>query len=160
MTHPTKAIYFNLLTDFAKLSAQNAEAPLFDKKDVEATMERIEVVDFDQTIDVNGIKVKAQLGRGGYEGATASWHPSTVLLSLLVFLRISEYLHTIEPMNVSFFFVFVMMCDINLALLVGKACGTAKYESRPVSLAVAVFLLSADHAISCRSCVGCCHVYG
>lgn len=57
MTHPTKAIYFNLLTDFAKLSAQNAEAPLFDKKDVEATMERIEVVDFDQTIDVNGIKV-------------------------------------------------------------------------------------------------------
>lgn len=58
MTHPTKAIYYNLLTDFAKLAAANAEAPLFDKKDVEATMERIEVVDFDQTIDVNGIKVR------------------------------------------------------------------------------------------------------
>jgi cleavage and polyadenylation specificity factor subunit 3 len=57
MTHPTKAIYFNLLTDFAKLADKGDEQPLFTKADVEATMDRIEVVDFDQTIDVNGIKV-------------------------------------------------------------------------------------------------------
>lgn len=64
MTHPTKAIYNNLLTDFAKLAASSAASgggeggpPLFDRKDVEASLERIEVVDFDQTIEVNGIQI-------------------------------------------------------------------------------------------------------
>jgi Cft2 family RNA processing exonuclease len=55
MTHPTKAIFYTLVSDFANLSG---EAALFGKKDVEACMDRIEVVDFDQTIFVDGIKVR------------------------------------------------------------------------------------------------------
>lgn len=66
MTHPTKAIYYTLLTDFANLAASGHEAPLFSKADVDATMDRIEVVDFDQTIEVNGIKV------GGIGGCSCS----------------------------------------------------------------------------------------
>jgi Cft2 family RNA processing exonuclease len=54
MTHPTKAIFYTLVSDFANLSGDDA---LFSKKDVEACMDRIEVVDFDQTILVDGIKV-------------------------------------------------------------------------------------------------------
>jgi Cft2 family RNA processing exonuclease len=55
MTHPTKAIFYTLVSDFANLSGEDA---LFSKKDVEACMERIEVADFDQTILVDGIKVR------------------------------------------------------------------------------------------------------
>jgi cleavage and polyadenylation specificity factor subunit 3 len=54
MTHPTKAIFYTLVSDFANLSGEDA---LFSRKDVEAAMERIEVVDFDQTIMVDGIQV-------------------------------------------------------------------------------------------------------
>lgn len=64
MTHPTKAIYYTLLSDFAKLAADNADTVLFTKADVDATMDKIEVVDFDQTIEVKGIKVSLG-GRGG-----------------------------------------------------------------------------------------------
>jgi hypothetical protein len=55
MTHPTKAIFYTLVSDFANLSGEDA---LFSKKDVEACMDRIEVLDFDQTILVDGIQVR------------------------------------------------------------------------------------------------------
>eukprot|EP00879_Flechtneria_rotunda_P030549 GHRR01033195.1.p1 GENE.GHRR01033195.1~~GHRR01033195.1.p1 ORF type:complete len:643 (+),score=196.64 GHRR01033195.1:256-2184(+) len=57
MTHPTKAIYHTLVADFAHLASSSSEEPLFSKKDVEVSMEKVEVVDFDQTITVAGIKI-------------------------------------------------------------------------------------------------------
>ncbi|WIA30437.1 hypothetical protein OEZ86_000521 [Tetradesmus obliquus] len=54
MTHPTKAIFHTLVSDFANLSGEDA---LFSKKDVEACMDRIEVIDFDQTLLVDGIQI-------------------------------------------------------------------------------------------------------
>lgn len=57
MTHPTKAIAHTLLKDFVKLSkSQNF---LYGDKDVEAATQRTEVIDFQQTIDIDGIKVTA-----------------------------------------------------------------------------------------------------
>eukprot|EP00195_Chlamydomonas_chlamydogama_P006597 CAMPEP_0202904758 /NCGR_PEP_ID=MMETSP1392-20130828/30978_1 /ASSEMBLY_ACC=CAM_ASM_000868 /TAXON_ID=225041 /ORGANISM="Chlamydomonas chlamydogama, Strain SAG 11-48b" /LENGTH=723 /DNA_ID=CAMNT_0049592553 /DNA_START=19 /DNA_END=2190 /DNA_ORIENTATION=+ len=57
MTHPTKAIYNSLLRDFAKSSKGSADEQLYDESDVEASLDRIEVIDFMQTLDVNGIKI-------------------------------------------------------------------------------------------------------
>eukprot|EP00889_Picochlorum_renovo_P001380 jgi/Picre1/28410/NNA_003815.t1 len=57
MTHPTKAIAHTLLKDFVKLSkSQNF---LYGDKDVEAATQRTEVIDFQQTIDIDGIKITA-----------------------------------------------------------------------------------------------------
>ena len=58
MTHPTKAIVHTLLKDFVKLTAQQA-SPLYSDKDVEAATARTEVIDFQQTIDVDGIRITA-----------------------------------------------------------------------------------------------------
>lgn len=55
MTHPTKAIFYQLLTDFVNLAGDDNQ--LATKKEVEAAMDRIEVIDFDQTIVVDGIGV-------------------------------------------------------------------------------------------------------
>ena len=55
MTHPTKAIVHTLLKDFVKVTG-NA---LYTDKDLEAATARTEVIDFHQTIDVDGIKVTA-----------------------------------------------------------------------------------------------------
>ena len=58
MTHPTKAVYSMLLRDFAKLTrAHSDDGALYTEKDVDASLEKIEVVDFHQTITVNGIQV-------------------------------------------------------------------------------------------------------
>ncbi|KAF8069419.1 CPSF73-I [Scenedesmus sp. PABB004] len=57
MTHPTKAIFYTLVSDFAHLSAAGGEEPLFTKRDVEAALDRIEVLDFDQTIEVAGMQI-------------------------------------------------------------------------------------------------------
>lgn len=56
MTHPTKAIYRTLLTDFLKVS-QNGDNLLYTESDLEESMQRIEVIDFHQSIEVDGIKV-------------------------------------------------------------------------------------------------------
>jgi hypothetical protein len=71
MTHPTKAIFFTLVKDFANLAANAGEEQLFTSKDVEDAMDRIEVLDFDQTIDVDGIKVNSN-GQHLYEGQPAA----------------------------------------------------------------------------------------
>ena len=52
MTHPTKAIMGTLLKDFVKVNrGMGTEEGLY------ATMARTELLDFHQTIDVDGIKV-------------------------------------------------------------------------------------------------------
>ncbi|MEW5299365.1 MAG: hypothetical protein WDW36_002388 [Sanguina aurantia] len=59
MTHPTKAIYHNLLKDFARMSQGGKDEALYSEEDLKASMDKIEVVDFDQTLEVNGIKITA-----------------------------------------------------------------------------------------------------
>ncbi len=58
MTHPTKAIYGTLLKDFVKVSRGSQDEVLYKDKDLEASLDRIEVMDFHQTIDLEGIKVR------------------------------------------------------------------------------------------------------
>ena len=54
MTHPTKAIVHTLLKDFVKLSND-----LYKDKDVEAATARTEVIDFQQTLNIDGVKITA-----------------------------------------------------------------------------------------------------
>lgn len=60
MTHPTKAIFRTLLKDFVKVSrsADGSDGgSLYTDKDLEVATERTEVIDFHQTIDIDGIRV-------------------------------------------------------------------------------------------------------
>ncbi|GAX76938.1 hypothetical protein CEUSTIGMA_g4385.t1 [Chlamydomonas eustigma] len=57
MTHPTKAIYHSLLRDFAKQGKGGVDEQLYSEADLDASMERIEVIDFMQTVVVNGIMI-------------------------------------------------------------------------------------------------------
>ncbi|KAK2663692.1 hypothetical protein Ddye_002266 [Dipteronia dyeriana] len=56
MTHATKAIYKLLLTDYVKVSKVSVEDMLFDEQDINRSMDKIEVLDFHQTLEINGIK--------------------------------------------------------------------------------------------------------
>ncbi|XP_024376319.1 cleavage and polyadenylation specificity factor subunit 3-I isoform X2 [Physcomitrium patens] len=56
MTHATKAIYKLLLSDFVKISKVSVDDMLYDEHDIARTMEKIEVIDFHQTMEVNGIR--------------------------------------------------------------------------------------------------------
>ncbi|KAL2928502.1 Cleavage and polyadenylation specificity factor subunit 3-I [Bienertia sinuspersici] len=56
MTHATKAIYRLLLSDYVKVSKVSVEDMLFDEQDILRSMDRIEVIDFHQTLEVNGIR--------------------------------------------------------------------------------------------------------
>lgn len=59
MTHPTKAIFYTLLQDFVRVSAPgSADEALYSEADLEAAMARAEVLDFDQSMEVDGIKVR------------------------------------------------------------------------------------------------------
>ncbi len=62
MTHPTKAICGTLLKDFIKLSGGKDGEPLYKPSDLTSALEKTEVLDFRQTIEVNGIKVVAFAG--------------------------------------------------------------------------------------------------
>lgn len=68
MTHPTKAIFYTLMCDFANLASDSA---LFTREDVDAAMKRIKVIDFEQTVTVDGIKV-GRRSEGQVEGGAAS----------------------------------------------------------------------------------------
>jgi len=58
MTHPTKAIYSMLLGDFVRLQkGADPNDVLFNEKDLQASLDKIEVVDFHQEVDVDGVKV-------------------------------------------------------------------------------------------------------
>ncbi|XP_057964148.1 cleavage and polyadenylation specificity factor subunit 3-I-like isoform X2 [Malania oleifera] len=56
MTHATKAIYKLLLSDYIKVSKVSVEDMLYDEQDILRSMEKIEVVDFHQTVEVGGIR--------------------------------------------------------------------------------------------------------
>ncbi|KAI3950699.1 hypothetical protein MKX01_030279 [Papaver californicum] len=56
MTHATKAIYRLLLSDYVKVSKVSVEDMLFDEQDIIKSMDKIEVIDFHQTLEVNGIR--------------------------------------------------------------------------------------------------------
>ncbi|KAF9602753.1 hypothetical protein IFM89_030909 [Coptis chinensis] len=56
MTHATKAIYNLLLSDYVKVSKVSVEDMLFDDQDIKRSMDKIEVIDFHQTVEVNGIR--------------------------------------------------------------------------------------------------------
>jgi hypothetical protein len=64
MTHPTRAIFHTLLSDFVRVSAGSADEGLYSESDLEAAMTKAEVIDFDQTVDLGGIQVGAGTGRG------------------------------------------------------------------------------------------------
>ena len=60
MTHPTKSIYNFVLQDFVKVSGiPSMEEQLFDEKDVENTLNKIQLIDFHQEKEHNGIKFSA-----------------------------------------------------------------------------------------------------
>ncbi|KAJ0077816.1 hypothetical protein Patl1_36706 [Pistacia atlantica] len=50
--HATKAIYKLLLTDYVKVSKVSVEDMLFDEQDINRSMDKIEVLDFHQTVEV------------------------------------------------------------------------------------------------------------
>eukprot|EP01126_Amoeba_proteus_P037952 TRINITY_DN3935_c0_g2_i7.p1 TRINITY_DN3935_c0_g2~~TRINITY_DN3935_c0_g2_i7.p1 ORF type:complete len:476 (-),score=76.44 TRINITY_DN3935_c0_g2_i7:873-2300(-) len=56
MTHPTKAIYKSLLTDYIRISNIAVEDMLFDEQDLNRSMEKIETINFHQEIEHAGIK--------------------------------------------------------------------------------------------------------
>uniref|UniRef100_A0A7S3A919 Cleavage and polyadenylation specificity factor subunit 3 n=2 Tax=Rhodosorus marinus TaxID=101924 RepID=A0A7S3A919_9RHOD len=58
MTHPTKAIYKALLSDFVRVSSHStsSEENLYNEQDILKTMERIESLDYHQEMTVNGIR--------------------------------------------------------------------------------------------------------
>ena len=59
MTHATKAIFHMLMSDFVRLSKpdEKDETQLWDAKDLKVAMDKIEVIDFHQEINIEGIKV-------------------------------------------------------------------------------------------------------
>lgn len=64
MTHPTKAIYRWLLSDFVKVSTAGpseggGNSELYTDEDLDVSFNKIEAVDFYSTIDVGGIKFTA-----------------------------------------------------------------------------------------------------
>jgi cleavage and polyadenylation specificity factor subunit 3 len=68
MTHPTKAIYKWLLSDFVRMttvaihsqgSSMTAEDQLYDDKDLARSFDKISTVDYHQEIDIQGIKFTA-----------------------------------------------------------------------------------------------------
>jgi len=54
MTPPTKAIYNLILQDYIKVSS--ADTKLFDKRDLDNSMKKIEILDYHQDLEYNGIK--------------------------------------------------------------------------------------------------------
>ncbi|ELU13297.1 hypothetical protein CAPTEDRAFT_184406 [Capitella teleta] len=56
MTHASKAIYRWLLSDYVKVSNIATEQQLYQDSDIEASMDKIETVNFHQETEVNGIK--------------------------------------------------------------------------------------------------------
>ena len=90
MTHPTKAIYHTLLSDFVRLSKGGRDEALYGEAELDASMRRIEVIDFHQTVEINGIKVRPAKG-GGRQGWCGHAHalrlcgcPTTHTLALAI----------------------------------------------------------------------------
>jgi len=56
MTHPTKAIYKMLLTDYVKVSNIAVEDILYNEDDLKESMDKIDQIDYHQEREYNGIK--------------------------------------------------------------------------------------------------------
>lgn len=56
MTHPTKAIYKMLLSDYVKVSNIAIEEMLYDEQNLMDSMNKIETVNYHQEVEHNGIK--------------------------------------------------------------------------------------------------------
>ncbi|EFC39387.1 predicted protein [Naegleria gruberi] len=56
MTHPTKAIYKLLLTDFVKVSDVHVDDQLFTEQNLLDSLKKIELIDYHQELEHNGIK--------------------------------------------------------------------------------------------------------
>ncbi|KAK4008839.1 cleavage and polyadenylation specificity factor 73-like [Daphnia magna] len=56
MTHATKAIYRWLLSDYIKVSNISTDQMLYTEADLEASMEKIEVINFHEEKDVGGVR--------------------------------------------------------------------------------------------------------
>ncbi|KAG5190345.1 cleavage and polyadenylation specificity factor subunit 3 [Tribonema minus] len=56
MTHPTKAVMRMLLADYIKLVNVSSEDILYDEKDLSACIEKIELIDYHQVLEHEGIK--------------------------------------------------------------------------------------------------------
>lgn len=59
MTHPTKAIYRWLLTDFVKVTSIGSSTTLYSDEDLLESFDRIETVDYHSTQEVDGIRFTA-----------------------------------------------------------------------------------------------------
>ena len=56
MTHPTKAVMQMMLRDFLRVSAISVEDQIYDEKDLMNCVSKVEIIDFHQEKEVNGIK--------------------------------------------------------------------------------------------------------
>lgn len=56
MTHPTKAIYKWLLSDYVKVSNVSVDDQLYDETDLLRSYEKIEAIDYHQTVELDGIR--------------------------------------------------------------------------------------------------------
>lgn len=56
MTHPTKAIYKWLLSDYVKISSLSPEDQLYNDIDLTNSFDKIQVIDYHQEVEVCGIK--------------------------------------------------------------------------------------------------------
>jgi Cft2 family RNA processing exonuclease len=56
MTHPTKAVFKLILSDFVKVSNIATEEQLYTEQDLLNCLEKIEVINYHQEMEVNGIK--------------------------------------------------------------------------------------------------------
>ncbi|KAI9223147.1 beta-lactamase-like protein [Blastocladiella britannica] len=59
MTHPTKAIFRWMLSDYVRVSSSSADDTPYDEHDLQRAYDRIEVVDFHQQVDVGGVRFTA-----------------------------------------------------------------------------------------------------
>ena len=56
MTHPTKSIYNYVMQDFVKVSNIATDEKLFDENDLKNTLDKIQMIDYHQEFEENGIK--------------------------------------------------------------------------------------------------------
>lgn len=68
MTHPTKAIFKWMLSDYVRISSATADDMPYDEQDLQNAHDRIEAIDFHQVMEVEGIKFTA-LNAGHVLGA-------------------------------------------------------------------------------------------
>ena len=59
MTHPTKSVYKLILQDYVKVSSISVEETLYTERDLLASMDRIECVNYHQVVEHKGVKLWA-----------------------------------------------------------------------------------------------------